>query len=180
MLTYILHDKDGNIVTSGRTGSLDHVKIPDGQTLVEIPDGEEIPHIVKDKYDLEKKTLVGLIPQTDQEVLDRATFTTESRIQSPFNKEFASGFKSSALGTEFLYGSKDLDQHNLVITATTGGSVWAEGPDGWVFRPHTAEQAQQVLRDFTAFRDALRTKLAAKKALLAQAKTKEDVVKITW
>ncbi|WP_413722704.1 hypothetical protein ACL2XG_05265 [Sodalis sp. RH24] len=94
-----------------------------------------------------------------------------------------SGYLSSAMGKEYVYGSQLTDQANLVQTAysASGGDLWCKnGDDAWEFITHTQEQAQAVLAGFVTFRNKQQQQLVTLTALVKSANSPDDVKNIVW
>lgn len=79
-------------------------------------------------------------------------------ISQACGNHIAAGFRSAALGSEYLYPAKPQDQANLVASVTdsllaAGDTDWAtpfwcaDAAGVWDFRLHTITQIQQVGRE---------------------------------
>lgn len=100
------------------------------------------------------------------------------------------GFSSSALGSDYKYPSKELDQQNLnsfVVTSMLESDpewvapFWcADASDVWELRMHTAAQIQQVARDARAYITEQSAKNARLQAAIISATTKEELDAIVW
>lgn len=106
-------------------------------------------------------------------------------------QQILGGFSSEALGVLMRYPSKATDQANLtasvldaVLNADNPGWItpfWCQSdPDGWAWRPHTAEQIKQVGRDGKSAVLAAQARNAELQAQVAQAQTAEAVEAIKW
>ena len=110
-------------------------------------------------------------------------------LQSACQSAITAGFTSRALGTAYSYGSQLTDQNNLLsaLNAAQGQAanwttpLWcADGACVWDYRPHTADNVQQVNRDWVAFRTALQQKYAGLVEQVMSAKTVAAVQAVNW
>lgn len=101
-----------------------------------------------------------------------------------------SGFKSSALGLEYNYPSKETDQANLNASVTASmypglpqdwiTPFWCERDGQWRYRMHTAAQIQQVGFDGKNAALSFLAKNADLQEQLANAQTIEDIMAVQW
>lgn len=93
------------------------------------------------------------------------------------------GFTSAALGDAHAYPSDLATQANQVQAATiaAGGALWCQPSGGdWAFVAHTQAQAQQVVTDFAAARQALQQRLAALTNEVQAETTVAEVKAVVW
>lgn len=83
-------------------------------------------------------------------------------LSSQCKATLLSGFFSSALGENCMYGSTECDQRNLLTLSTinNGGKLYCLKQEQWQFMQHSPEQVKKVLTDWMIFLQANQTKLA--------------------
>lgn len=108
-------------------------------------------------------------------------------VNTNCKKEIVSGFTSSALGTEHVYQSEEVDQLNLIGAVMANvddyfkcGVKDANGDVTWTYELHTVAQLQQVLQDGKSIKLALLQKAGTLKEQVRAATTKADVDAIVW
>lgn len=118
------------------------------------------------------KNILSIVQATQLQILSSACAT-----------QILSGFSSSALSAAYTYASTDVDQRNIVQSAqsTKGGLLSCQNATGvWQRVAHSQAQAQNVLEDFVAFRDAARTMLGTLAAQVNAATSVEQVQALVW
>lgn len=113
--------------------------------------------------------------------LARARATVIVTAKAACAAAIGAGFKSSALGSAYSYGSQDADQANIAVAAIVGGTLWcANSSDDWSFTAHTVVQAQQVRADLWTHIQSCQTKYADLLRQIAAATTVEAVRGVQW
>lgn len=149
---------------------------PDELVFVEIPAGTDVQFGFA--YANE-----GTFTNPNYASLEAAQNTQAYTLAKTCARQILSGFASSALGRGYTYASSEIDQRNLIAAAqATNGGLLAcqDSTGGWSRQPHTKAQAQQVLDDFVAARDADRTTLGTLTAQINAAITVEAVQAVVW
>lgn len=140
------------------------------------------------KLDVPDTLVPGEIPSPTLDDLKTAKI---NELSGKCKQQIVSGFESTALGSSYHYPTKETDQLNLAssvidsllpnLPADWTTPFWCEDAVGvWSFKPHTAEQIQQVGRDAKAAVLACMAKNAGLAQQVLDAKTQEDVEKIKW
>lgn len=127
--------------------------------------------------------VVGGVLTGAKTILSMVQPVQKHMVSSACAAQIVSGFASSALGAAHTYASGDIDQQNIVQSAqsTKGGLLsCADSTGAWSRQPHTQAQAQQVLEDFVAARDAARTKLSGLEVQVNTATTVAAAQAVTW
>lgn len=118
-----------------------------------------------------------------------------NEINKKCSDEITAGFKSNALGSEYIYQSEQIDQLNLIGVVTAGqddyfkcGVQSIELDENnqetivvnWDYKMHTIAQLQNVLKDGKAIAQTLLQKANALKVQVANATTIDEVNAIQW
>lgn len=189
MKNFIIYDASGSIL---RVGCVPeeylNLQAQEGEFLIE---GSAKPDT--DRVDVKTKEIIKIVHATpsDSEVLLELQLKKSAEIDNACRLKIVSGFKSSALGGEYFYPSKVIDQQNLAASVLASYDptnsndwltpFWCADIDGnWDFRPHTASQIREVGRDaksailgYQFHNEQLQTQIKA-------ASTKEQLDAITW
>ena len=99
-------------------------------------------------------------------------------INSRCKTEIISGFISNALVKNGKYSSEEIDQLNLIGAVTTKTAMPYKVND--VYRVHTPEQLQQVLKDGARIKNRLLTKANSLKYYINIAQSLEELEAINW
>lgn len=148
---------------------------------------ESVAEISSDEYFSE------IIPdQTELQILNDVKVKKIAMLYSSCKYAIMSGFTSSALGSDYLYPSKEgivdgetyYDQTNLIGAAASGLPIIAftcsDMSGIWARRDHTASQIKQVLADANVQRINYYVKLDSLVNSVNAAIDKDAVLKIIW
>lgn len=130
-------------------------------------------------------------PEPPAPTLAEAQALKVAELSVACQADIYAGFRSSALGADYLYPAKDTDQQNLassVLASILPGQpanwttpFWcADATGAWAFREHTAAQIQQVGKDGKARIIACMTQNVTLSGQVIAATTIEAVEAIAW
>lgn len=137
------------------------------------------------------ETLVSAVLPAPAPLLKQPRAAKIAELSGDCRADIYAGFHSTALGADYLYPAKDTDQQNLassVLASLLPGQpvdwttpFWCADAAGvWAFRPHTAQQIQDVGKDAKARILACMTQNMTLAAQVAAAATLEAVQAIVW
>jgi len=181
---YMVQTSDGYIAKYGYAPNIAAQKLlPNCQLIT--GDNLQEPNPLTDRWDFTSEQLItnAVTYTPDINLLIPGKVTT---LSTQCQQTIESGFQSEALGSVGLYGSKQIDQLNILHAAanTNGGNLRVGDPSNlqapWPLLSHSQAQAQQVQSDFLTWCDTQRTKLATLTAQVYQATTQQELDAIVW
>lgn len=120
--------------------------------------------------------------------LAQARAQQTAKVRAACALALLSGFTSSALGAERVYGSNHDDQSNLLNAAmasqgqpaTWTTRLWCADNVGWSLAAHAAAQVQQVNADWLTFRLSQQQKCADLISQIDEATSVKSALAINW
>lgn|GEM_PF-4988124 len=103
-------------------------------------------------------------------------------LSSACQEYLLNGFKSSALGSEYVYPSNTKDQQNFACAAATESTayLWCSTGDVWSLTVHTAAQVKQVNTDWMTYLNAAQAKLVSLITSVNTCATASAISMVVW
>lgn len=159
-----------------------------GSLQSEKPDKQQIGAYWEENHPNWMQVPDNYIPPATSKDIEVVRAEKVAEINNACAKVITSGFYSSALGEKHRYDSDIVDQINFMqaydMAKVTGKPVpyriWNTDDVTKDFHPHTAAQFETAYQDGAVMKATALAVCANKKALIALAKTVEEVEAITW
>ena len=155
--------------------------ISDNHIITEFPTKPSDYH----EWDWENKQWI--LPE---KAINQAKLDKINELNKLCKSSIISGFTSSALGEDYHYPSKEIDQANLNASVTASlypylestwtTPFWCEHNGEWAYHNHTAQQIQQVGQDGKVAILAHLNKNAQLRIQIENASTLDEINKINW
>jgi len=118
-------------------------------------------------------------PAQEDSLLQHKTYIKQ-RLQASYNSELMLGITSVTLGKQHTYRCSPAEQGYVQLATQFGGSIMCELDGVWLYRPHTIDQAKQVLQKMWQHIQSLQQQLQTLHALVDAATTEDEVNAVVW